>query len=136
MNKYSLSHIVAFCVLCVLSACSTTNGVPEGDQLYTGLTHVKYNNYTPCDHATDIQAEIDAALACALYSARTDIALKPDTAVFGELTLAGEIRPVRKEKQRIKAAQNLGFTNVVGPDKEEGAVKAEGIRELVKILFK
>ncbi len=65
MNKYSLSHIVAFSVLCVLSACSTTNGVPEGDQLYTGLTHVKYNNYTPCDHATDIQAEIDAALACA-----------------------------------------------------------------------
>ncbi len=82
------------------------------------------------------ESSIDAALACALYSARTDIALKPDTAVFGELTLAGEIRPVRKAKQRIKAAQNLGFSNVVGPDAEEGAVKAEGIRELVKLLFK
>ena len=82
------------------------------------------------------ESSIDAALACALYSARTDIALKPDTAVFGELTLAGEIRPVSKAKQRIKAAQNLGFSNVVAPDKEEGAVKADGIRELVKILFK
>ena len=58
MNKYSLSHIVAFSVLCVLSACSTTNGVPEGDQLYTGLTHVKYTNYTPCDHATDMRKAV------------------------------------------------------------------------------
>ena len=82
------------------------------------------------------ESSIDAALACALYSARTDIALKPDTAVFGELTLAGEIRPVRKAKQRVKAAQNLGFSNVVAPEAEEGAVKAEGIREIIKLLFK
>ncbi len=82
------------------------------------------------------ESSIDAALACALYSARTDIALKPDTAVFGELSLAGEIRPVAKAKQRIKAAQNLGFTNVVCPHSEENAVKAEDIRSVIKILFK
>ena len=82
------------------------------------------------------ESSIDAALACALYSARTDIALKPDTAVFGELTLAGEIRPVSKSKQRIKAAQNLGFTNVLAPEAEDGAVKAETIRDVIKILFK
>ena len=82
------------------------------------------------------ESSIDAALACALYSARTDIALKPDTAVFGELSLAGEIRPVTKAKQRIMAAQNLGFSNVVGPEADDGAVKAESIRELVKLLFK
>ena len=82
------------------------------------------------------ESSIDAALACALYSARTDIALKPDTAVFGELTLAGEIRPVRKAKQRVKAAQNLGFSNVVAPEAEDGTVKAESIREVIKLLFK
>ena len=82
------------------------------------------------------ESSIDAALACALYSARTDIALKPDTAVFGELTLAGEIRPVSKAKQRIKAAQNLGFSNVVGPEAEDGAVKAESIKEVIRLLFK
>ena len=82
------------------------------------------------------ESSIDAALACALYSARTDIALKTDTAVFGELSLAGEIRPVSKSKQRIKAAQNLGFTNVVGPEAEEGAEKAESIKEVIRILFK
>ena len=82
------------------------------------------------------ESSIDAALACALYSARTDIPLKNDTAVFGELSLAGEIRPVTKTKQRVKASQNLGFTNVVAPEAEEGAVKAANIREIVKTLFK
>ena len=82
------------------------------------------------------ESSIDAALACALYSARTDIALKPDTAVFGELTLAGEIRPVSKSKQRIKAAQNLGFANIIMPEAEAGGTKAESIKELVKQVFK
>ena len=82
------------------------------------------------------ESSIDAALACALYSARTDIPLNINTAVFGELSLAGEIRPVTKSKQRIKAAQNLGFSKVVAPEAEEGSVKAENIREIIKTLFK
>ena len=82
------------------------------------------------------ESSIDAALACALYSARTDIALKPNSAVLGELTLAGEIRPVSKTKQRIKAAQNLGFTDIIIPEEEAGAVKAQTIRELIKLVFK
>ena len=82
------------------------------------------------------ESSIDAALACALYSARTDIALKPDTAVFGELTLAGEIRPVSKAKHRIKAAQNLGFTTIVCPESEEDCIKAVNIKEIIKTLFK
>ena len=82
------------------------------------------------------ESSIDAALACALYSARTDIPLNINTAVFGELSLAGEIRPVTKSKQRVKAAQNLGFSKVVAPEAEEGSVKAENIREIIKTLFK
>ncbi len=82
------------------------------------------------------ESSIDAALASALYSARTDIALKPDTAVFGELTLAGEIRPVSKSKQRIKAAQNLGFTNIIMGEGEDGSTKAAGIKDLIKLVFK
>ena len=82
------------------------------------------------------ESSIDAALACALYSARTDIPLKPDTAVLGELSLAGEIRPVSKTKQRIKAAQNLGFTNIIIPESDSEAQKAETIKELVKLVFK
>lgn len=65
------------------------------------------------------ESAIDAALACALYSARTDTPLPEKIVLVGELSLAGEIRPVNRLKQRIKAANSLGFMKVLGPaDKE------------------
>jgi DNA repair protein RadA/Sms len=65
------------------------------------------------------ESAIDAALACALYSARTDTPLPEKIVLVGELSLAGEIRPVNRLKQRIKAASSLGFMKVLGPaDKE------------------
>lgn len=81
------------------------------------------------------ESAIDAALAAALYSARTDIALAAGTAVIGELSLAGEIRPVSKVKQRAKAAQNMGFTSVLTPEKCDGTVKINDIKQLIKTLF-
>ncbi|MBR1638200.1 MAG: DNA repair protein RadA [Treponema sp.] len=82
------------------------------------------------------ESSIDAALAAALYSARTDLAVGANTAVFGELSLAGEIRPVGKTKQRVKAAENLGFTNLITPDDEDGLVKVGDIKSLVREIFK
>ena len=81
------------------------------------------------------ESAIDAALAAALYSARTDIAVDAQTAVIGELSLAGEIRPVSKAKQRIKTAQNMGFSTVIAPEKCDGARKAGDIKELIAALF-
>jgi len=81
------------------------------------------------------ESSIDAAIATALYSARTDLPVKSDTAVYGELSLAGEIRPVTKSKQRFTAAQNLGFSNVITPDQSENGTKAENIKNLIKIVF-
>lgn len=75
------------------------------------------------------ESAIDAALAAALYSARTDIALPEKTAVVGELSLAGEIRPVTKLKQREKTAADLGFRELIGPG------TAESINALIKELF-
>ena len=43
----------------LLTACSTTEGVPEGDQLYTGLTKITYENYEPCDHADLMKEEME-----------------------------------------------------------------------------
>ncbi|MBP5753356.1 MAG: DNA repair protein RadA, partial [Treponema sp.] len=68
------------------------------------------------------ESAIDAALAAALYSARTNIPLPEQTVVVGELSLAGEIRPVSKLKQRLKAAKELGFSRAVAPSSEEDAV--------------
>ncbi len=81
------------------------------------------------------ESSIDAALAAALYSARTDIAVKNGTAVFGELSLAGEIRPVIKTKQRIKAAESLGFNSIILPA-EENQSGISDIKTLIKTIFR
>lgn len=82
------------------------------------------------------ESSIDSAVAAALYSARTDIPVKTDTALIGEISLAGEVRPVNKTKQRIKAAQNLGFTNIITAADDEGTNKIRDIKELIKVVFK
>ena len=81
------------------------------------------------------ESAIDAALAAALYSARTDIPSPEKTAVTGELSLAGEIRLVNRLKQRAKAAQALGFTRCLGPEKEDGIAYVGDIQALIKNLF-
>jgi len=58
---------------------------------------------------------VELALACALYSARTGLALPANLAIAGELSLTGEIRPVRRLAPRVKTAANLGFNSFLGP---------------------
>ena len=81
------------------------------------------------------ESSIDAAIAAALYSARTDIPVKADMAIFGELSLAGEIRNVVKSKQRIKAAENLGFNKVLSPEEDSEQEQICDIKQLVKKVF-
>lgn len=84
------------------------------------------------------ESAIDAALMAALYSARTGIPFPEDTAVVGEVSLAGEIRPVAKLKQRVKNAISLGFSNIIAPEKEDkngSAIEVSDIKSLIKKLF-
>ena len=81
------------------------------------------------------ESSIDAAVAAALYSARTDIPIAPNTSVFGEVSLAGEIRDVPKIKQRVKASENLGYTNVITPSDKDGKNKVGDIKSLIKMIF-
>ena len=46
-------------------SCSTTKNIPDDDQLYTGLTKIKYDNYEKNSHFISTQEEIEAALAAA-----------------------------------------------------------------------
>ncbi len=64
---------------------------------------------------------VDLAVAAALYSARTDISLPAKTAIAGELSLAGEVRPIRRLAGRVKTGKSLGFERFVGPSSEEEA---------------
>ena len=57
----------------------------------------------------------DLAVAAALLSAREDVALPPETVVFGEISLSGALRPVAQTENRLKEAQKLGFSTAILP---------------------
>ena len=81
------------------------------------------------------ESAIDAALAIAIYSARTDVSIPVGTAIIGELSLAGEIRPVPKTKQRCKTAINLGFNNIYTPEKDTDSTQVTDIKTLIHSVF-
>ena len=90
---------------------------------------------------------VELALAAALYSARTGVPAPAKTAIAGELSLAGEVRPLRRLASRVRTARNLGFTQFLAPiplAEESGggeALPSEGfsgaanVKAAVKALF-
>jgi len=58
----------------------------------------------------------DLAIALAVASAVRDRALPPAVAAVGEISLAGDIRPVSAAKLRASEAKRLGYTDLLGPD--------------------
>jgi DNA repair protein RadA/Sms len=58
---------------------------------------------------------IDLPLAIALFSARRGQAVPSHTVATGELSLAGEVRPVSHRVQRLRAVVEMGFTRLIGP---------------------
>ena len=73
-NKVSTGISLLTMSLCswVCFSCSTTKGVPEGDQLFVGLTKIDYQDYERNSNFIDTQVEVEAALATA-----------PNGALFG-----------------------------------------------------
>ncbi|MBL6426007.1 MULTISPECIES: DNA repair protein RadA [Maritimibacter] len=65
----------------------------------------------------------DLAVACALLSAREDVAIPRDTVVFGEISLSGALRPVGQTENRLKEAQKLGFTTAIAPARSKAGEK-------------
>jgi DNA repair protein RadA/Sms len=57
----------------------------------------------------------DLALALATVSSLRNRPLGDDLAVFGEIGLSGEIRPVARGEERVREAAKLGFKRVVLP---------------------
>jgi DNA repair protein RadA/Sms len=58
----------------------------------------------------------DLAVAAALISALADKPLPLRSAFFGEVSLAGEVRPVAHAGLRLREAAKLGFEQACGPD--------------------
>ena len=59
------------------------------------------------------EVSVELALALALYSSKMDIPLQRELAAFGELSLAGEARPVPFWDKRIKCLSEMGFKRVL-----------------------
>src|SRR5690606_7964567 len=64
----------------------------------------------------------DLAIALAVASAARDEALPAGMAAAGEISLAGEIRPVVAATRREGEARRLGFATVIG--EEAGVLRA------------
>ncbi|MEJ3403877.1 DNA repair protein RadA [Rathayibacter sp. YIM 133350] len=64
----------------------------------------------------------DLAIAVAIASALSERPVQHELAAFGEISLAGEVRPVSAAAQRASEARRLGFTTVL--DGEIGSVRA------------
>ncbi len=86
---------------------------------------------------------VDLALAAALYSARTGLPVPAGVVLAGEVSLAGEVRPVRRMSGRARSARAMGLARVVGPPetREAGAESVDGwthvgsIGAAIKALF-
>ena len=61
----------------------------------------------------------DLALAAAMVSSFRNLPIAQNTVCFGEIGLAGELRPVHATESRLKEAAKLGFDHAVIPQASE-----------------
>ena len=74
----------------------------------------------------------DLAVLLAIVSSLTDKPLPKELAVFGEVGLAGEVRPAPRGQERLKEAAKLGFTTAIIPKANQPKQKIEGL-ELIAV---
>ncbi len=73
----------------------------------------------------------DLAVAAALVSSLTGLALPADCVYFGEISLSGAVRQVAHAQQRLKEAEKLGFGSAVlpvGSEEISGGIGAGAFR--------
>ena len=94
-NKVStgISLLTMFLCSWVCFSCSTTKGVPEGDQLFVGLTKIDYQDYERNSNFIDTQVK-KAGAGYALCFGDTEIAVdKPELTPYEGKTVVLGVRP-------------------------------------------
>ncbi len=72
---------------------------------------------------------VDLGVIAAIASSFRNLQIPPDTAVFGEVGLTGEVRAVLQAETRAREAQTLGFKKLILPaSNKKGLEKLLGIR--------
>ncbi len=74
----------------------------------------------------------DLAISMAVYSSFKNIALDSKSIVFGEVGLAGEIRPVQRGQERLREAAKLGFHRAIIPAANKPKQRIDGM-EIVAV---
>ena len=70
---------------------------------------------------------VDLAILCAIVSSLKEQPLDKNTVIFGEIGLAGEVRPVQRGQERLKEASKLGFSRAIIPKANQAKQKIKGI---------
>ena len=70
----------------------------------------------------------DLAVCLAVVSSLTDKPIPSKVAVFGEIGLAGEVRPAPRGQDRLKEAAKLGFEKAIVPKANAPKAKIAGLR--------
>ncbi|MEP3278683.1 MAG: DNA repair protein RadA [Stappiaceae bacterium] len=83
----------------------------------------------------------DLAVAAALVSSMSGVALPANSVYFGEISLSGAVRPVAQAPARLKEAKKLGFSRSVCPmanikDEQTGGIDVTGIEELGEMVVR
>ena len=82
------------------------------------------------------EPSVDLALCAALASAENDIPIDKYTALFGEVGLTGEVRPVSYADKRVNECIKTGFKRVILPAKNmKSCKKYEDKIELVPVQY-
>ena len=76
---------------------------------------------------------LDLPLALAIAASQRDQAIAADTLVCGEVSLLGEVRPVRGLDRRLREAARLGFRRAIVPAGSAAATPLPGDLELVRV---
>ena len=69
----------------------------------------------------------DLAVTMAIVSSLTNRALPARLVVFGEVGLAGEVRPVQRGQERLREAAKLGFTHALIPEANQPKQAISGL---------
>ena len=72
----------------------------------------------------------DLAVTLAIVSSLTDRPIAEKVAVFGEIGLAGEVRPAPRGQERLREAAKLGFTKLIIPRANQPKAKLAGVEIL------
>ncbi len=82
------------------------------------------------------EPSVDLAICAALASAATDVPIDKYTALFGEVGLTGEIRPVTYAEKRVNECIKTGFKRVLLPTKNMKACQKYADKiELVPVQY-